>query len=128
MITALYASLLAFLMLWLAIQVIKQRRKSRVAHADGGIEELQIARSAHGNAVDYIPIVLILMALIEYNGANPLLIHGLGIVFVVGRVVHAKAILGRDLKGRILGMKLTFAVLFALAVFNLIYLPFERLW
>ncbi|GAB2646332.1 MAPEG family protein [Vibrio panuliri] len=128
MITALYASLLALLMIWLAVQVIKQRRKNRIAYADGGIEGLQVARSAQGNAVDYIPITVILLALIEYNGANVLLIHGLGIIFLVGRVLHARAILAQELKGRINGMKLTFAVMFALVVLNLVYLPFDKLW
>ncbi|MBA5761324.1 MAPEG family protein [Vibrio sp. 404] len=128
MITALYASLLALLMMWLAVQVIKQRHKSRVAYADGGIDELKIARSAQGNAAEYIPITLILLALIEHNGANVLLIHGLGILFLVGRVIHAKAILAENIKGRVTGMKLTFAVMFALVVLNLIYLPFDKLW
>ncbi|OLQ94680.1 hypothetical protein BIY21_08150 [Vibrio ponticus] len=128
MITALYASLLTLLMMWLAVQVIKQRRTNRVAHADGGIEGLQIARSAQGNAVDYIPITVILLALVEYNGANSLIIHGLGVLFLVGRIIHARAILAKDLKGRVMGMKLTFAVMFTLVVFNLIYLPFDKLW
>lgn len=42
MITALYASVLAVLLVWLAIQVIKQRRVNKVAYADGGVESLQI--------------------------------------------------------------------------------------
>ena len=132
MITALYASLLALLMMWLAVQVIKQRRTNKVAHGDGNgnesVEALQIARSAQGNAVDSIPITLILLALLELNGANVLLIHGLGIVFLVGRVVHAKAILNQDLKARVIGMKVTFASMFALVVLNLLYLPFDKMW
>lgn len=128
MVTALYAALLALLMMWLAVQVIKQRRSNKVAHADGGVEALQIARSAQGNAVDSIPITVILLALLEFNGANVLLIHGLGIVFLVGRIVHARAILAQDLNGRVMGMKLTFAIMFALVILNLIYLPFDKLW
>ncbi|MDW1918451.1 MAPEG family protein, partial [Vibrio sp. Vb0349] len=62
MITALYASILALLLVWLAFQVIKQRRLNKVAYADGGVEALQIARSAQSNASEYIPITLILMA------------------------------------------------------------------
>lgn len=128
MITALYAALLALLMMWLAVQVIKQRRKNKVAYADGGIEGLQIARSAQGNAVDSIPITVILLALLEMNGANVLLIHGLGILFLVARIVHARAILAQDLKGRIMGMKLTFATMFTLVILNVVYLPFDKLW
>ncbi|NRF23893.1 MAPEG family protein [Vibrio coralliilyticus] len=110
MITALYASISAALMIWLSIQVIKQRR------------------SAQGNAMDYIPITLFLMAMVEFNGASPWMIHLAGIVFVIGRLMHAKAVLAEKLKGRITGMKLTFLVMAVLIVLNLVYLPFGKLW
>lgn len=128
MVTALYAAILAVLMIWLSIQVIKQRRKAQVKYADGGVDALTIARSAHSNAVDYVPITLILMALLEHNGAQLWMIHLFGIAFVVGRVLHAKGILADRLKGRVSGMKLTFAVMAALVVLNIVYLPFDRLW
>lgn len=128
MVTALYASLLAILMIWLSIQVIKQRRSNQVAYADGGVEGLQIARSAHGNAVDYIPITIILMALVEYNGAPVLWVHAMGIAFLIGRVLHSQGILTQWFKGRVLGMQLTLLVMVALIVSNLVYLPFERLF
>lgn len=128
MITALYAAILASLMIWLSIQVIKQRRKAQVKYSDGGVDALTIARSAHSNAVDYIPITLIMMATLEYNGASVWLIHLCGVVFVVGRVMHAKGILADGLKGRIGGMKLTFLAMAALIVFNIIHLPFDKMW
>ncbi|MDV6250041.1 MAPEG family protein [Vibrio sp. EA2] len=128
MITALYACILAVLLIWLAIQVIKQRRINKVAHADGGVESLQIARSAQSNASEYIPITLILMALLEFNGAQPVWIHLTGIIFVIGRIIHARAILQESLKGRVKGMKLTFLIMVALVVLNMIYLPYGKLW
>ncbi|CAH1544233.1 putative Inner membrane protein YecN [Vibrio rotiferianus] len=128
MITALYASALALLLIWLAFQVIKQRRSNKIAYADGGVESLQIARSAQSNASDYIPITLILMALLEYNGASVLWIHLAGIAFVIGRVIHARGILAEDLKGRVTGMKLTFFTMIGLVALNLIYLPYGNLW
>lgn len=127
MITALYASLLAILMIWLAIQVIKQRRANQVAYADGGVEPLKIARSAQSNAMDYIPITLILMGFAEMNGMALWLVHLTGIVFVAGRLIHAKGILGGKMKGRVLGMKLTLASMVALIILNLAYLPFGQL-
>ena len=127
MVTALYASLLTLVMLWLSIEVIKQRRKKQVAHADGGVESLQVARSAQSNAMDYIPITVILMALLEFNGANVWLIHIIGIAFVAGRIIHGKSILARSLQGRKQGMYLTFASMVSLVVLNLIYLPFDKL-
>ncbi|MEX0336121.1 MAPEG family protein [Vibrio tubiashii] len=127
MVTALYAAILAALMIWLSIQVIKQRRKAQVKYADGGVDALTIARSAQGNAVDYIPVTLILMAMVEYNGASPWMIHACGIVFVLGRILHAKGILADRLKGRISGMKMTFLVMTVLIVLNIAYLPFDRM-
>ena len=128
MITALYASILAALMIWLSIQVIKQRRSAKVAYADGGVNALQVARSAQGNAMDYIPITLFLMAMVDFNGASPWLIHPAGVVFIIGRLMHAKSVLAGKLKGRITGMKLTFLVMAVLIVLNLVYLPFGKLW
>lgn len=127
MITALYASLLAVLMIWLSFQVIKQRRANQVAYADGGVEALQIARSAQGNAVDYIPITLILMALVEYNGAPAIWIHVIGVSFLVGRWLHAHGILNKRFKGRVRGMQITIFAMAGLIISNLFYLPFDRI-
>ncbi|HHX8331687.1 MULTISPECIES: MAPEG family protein [Vibrio] len=128
MITALYASILAILIIWLAVQVIKQRRLNQIAYADGGVEALQIARSAQSNATEYIPITLILMALLESNSAYPTWIHLTGIIFVIGRIIHARGILKEDLKRRVRGMQVTFLVILSLVVLNMIYLPYDKLW
>ncbi|MGF1750027.1 MULTISPECIES: MAPEG family protein [Vibrio] len=127
MVTALYASLLAVLMIWLSVKVIQQRRTNQVAYADGGVEGLQIARSAQGNAIDYIPITVILMALVEFNGAPLLWVHTMGCMFIIGRVIHARGILSKKFKGRVLGMQLTLAVMVGLIISNLLYLPFNKL-
>ncbi|HIF5689499.1 TPA: MAPEG family protein [Vibrio parahaemolyticus] len=128
MITALYASILALLLVWLAFQVIKQRRLNKVAYADGGVEALQIARSAQSNASEYIPITLILMALLEFNSAAPIWIHLTGIIFVIGRIIHARGILQESFKGRVKGMQLTFLVIVSLVVLNMFYFPYGKLW
>lgn len=127
MITALYAVILAGMMMGLSFQVIKQRRIAKVAYADGGIDALKIARSAQSNAMDYIPITLLLMALVEQNGASVYWIHFAGILFVIGRGLHARAILNDRLSGRVLGMKLTFSVMLGLMALNLYYLPWSQL-
>ncbi|MGF1695622.1 MAPEG family protein [Vibrio lamellibrachiae] len=128
MITALYASLCTCLMIWLSIEVIKQRRTHKVAYDDGDIESLQIARSAQSNAVEYIPITLILMAFLEYNSGMSIWLHIIGVVFVCGRLMHARAILTNTFPGRKFGMLLTFSVMMVLIVLNFAYLPFEKLW
>ncbi len=124
MVTAAYASILAIWMVYLAVQVIKLRRKHKIAWGDGGNDALAMARSAHTNASEYIPVTLILMFLLEYNGGPAWLIHAVGIIFVLGRIVHGKALLNDSLKNRVRGMVATFATIVALSVLNLVYVLF----
>jgi len=126
MVTAIYASVLSIIICWLSLNVIKARRRNKVAYGDGGIEELIVARSAQSNAVDYIPITLILLFLIEYNGANMWLIHIAGISFVIGRIIHCYSILSENLKGRAIGMQITILTIVFLALLNLFYLPYAK--
>ncbi|MGZ8239642.1 MAG: MAPEG family protein, partial [Methylobacter sp.] len=89
MITAIYASLSALLIVRLSLSVIKLRRKNRVSVGDGGNEALQLAIRAHSNAVEYIPIALMLLLMLELNGAPKILIHILGATLLTGRILHA---------------------------------------
>ena len=122
MFTALYAALSALLICRLAIQVIKARRKHQVRYADGGVEAVQIARSAHSNCIEYIPVFLILLFLLEYNGGHALLINLTGCIMLAGRILHARGILKGQHKYRVLGMQITFATLVTLAALNIIWL------
>jgi len=56
---------------------------------DGGQRKLLQVIRAHGNAVEFIPIFLILLFLFEINGGAKLWLHIAGSVFVVARVLHA---------------------------------------
>ncbi len=127
MTTVFYASILALLICWLSMNVIKLRRSNKVKYADGDCLELQIARSAQSNAVDYIPITLILLFALEFNGGHLILLHLIGITFVIARILHCRSILADQLKGRVLGMKMTFGVIVTLAILNLVYLPYMKL-
>jgi len=126
MVTAFYASILASLICWLALNVVKTRRKNKVRYGDGGIDELMIARSAHANATETIPIALILLFSLEYNGGYLWLVHFLGLMLVIGRIIHCRGILSNQLKGRVLGMKLTVYSIIGLIISNLIYIPYDQ--
>ena len=128
MTSAIYAVISAFILIWLTFKVIKQRHNHKVALGDGGHAELQNARGAHENAVDTIPIFLLLLFVLEYNGGPLLLVHGLGLAFIAGRLIHARGLLSADLKGRVLGMKLTLFPLIGVAVLNMFYLPYGKLF
>lgn len=127
MITPLYAALCACLICWLSFNVIKARRKNKVKYGDGGKEDLLIARSAQSNAIEYIPLSLILLFMLEFNQAPLWLIHAIGIVFLLGRIIHARALLSDQLRQRVLGMQITFNIIFILIIANLFFLPHEKL-
>lgn len=87
-ITAFYAGLLALLMIWLAFGVVGIRRARQVSLGDGGDPLLERRIRGHANACETIPIALILLALTETLGTPVLVLHALGIMLVVGRVMH----------------------------------------
>lgn len=124
MITSIYASLAALLIVRLTLSVIKLRRKNRVSVGDGGNEELQLAIRAHANAVEYIPITLLLLLTLELNGAPQILIHIVGATLLIGRILHAIGLPAKDFKKRVLGMQITIYLLIGLAVLNILFFVF----
>lgn len=127
MVSAIYMSVLTFIIIWLTLNVIKTRRKHKILYGDGDNKELIIARSAQSNACQYIPITMVLLFTLEYNQANVWLLHILGIGFTVGRVIHLRGFLAENMAGRVLGMQLTLYSMLGLAIANLIYLPFGKI-
>ena len=91
-ITALYAGVLALLMVMLALGVIRLRWKFRVGLGDGGEKAMTRAIRIHGNAAEHVPVALLLMLVAELNHARPALLHGCGTVLVVARVLHASGL------------------------------------
>ena len=121
MISSIYAGILALLIVWLSLNVIKLRRSKKVILGDGGETDLQYAIRAQGNATEYIPISLILLVLLEISGAAVWLVHLGGIAIIVGRLLHAKGLLAQSLNYRILGMQFTFFTIIGLASINIAY-------
>ncbi len=120
-ITGFYASLLTLIILWLCYQVVAFRRSQRVEIGDGG-NEVGIRRiRAQQNAVEYIPVCLILMAVYELNNGNMYLLHGLGIALVIGRLLHPMGFVAKKgvSFGRFYGTALTWLVMLLLAGLNI---------
>ncbi|MCE3289819.1 MAG: hypothetical protein K0R83_1831 [Caulobacter sp.] len=86
---ALWVGLHLLLLLILALLVVRQRQKHKVALGDDGIPEMAQAIRAQGNAVEYIPPLLVGLVVLELTGAPALLVHIGGLVMFVGRVLHA---------------------------------------
>ena len=76
-ITALYTGLFILLLLALAANVVRNRLSGHVSLGDGGNPSLQKAVRAHGNATEYVPIVLIGLAVLENLGTSAVINRGL---------------------------------------------------
>lgn len=127
MISVIYAVFSALLIIYLSFVVIKTRRKYQVSVGDGGNEELQTAQGAQSNAIEYLPISLILLFYLEYNGASNWIIHLAGIALITGRIIHAHGLLNRNFRRRVTGMQITIYTLIGLCLLNFAFLPLDKL-
>lgn len=104
-ITTLYAAILALFGIALSFPVGSLRGKLGVSIGDGGHTELLLAMRRHANFVEYVPMAVIVIALLEAAGAPSAAIHALGASLVVCRVAHAFGLKADDMStaGRFIG-------------------------
>jgi uncharacterized membrane protein YecN with MAPEG domain len=120
-VSALYAGLLALLLLVLAARVSLLRSKLNVGTGHGNDASLARAIRVHGNAVEWILPMLALFLIAEIDGASRVFLHLCGVGFIVGRVAHAVG-LSRTTKrssGRFWGTGASWLVIVALAAWNI---------
>lgn len=124
-VTALYASLLALLLITMSWRVSKHRRRARVSLGDGGDELLTRASRAQANFTEYVPLGLILLLLLEAAGLWMAVLHALGIMLLLGRLLHSWGMMNPDAKpsGRWWGTALTWLMMLLAALLNLWLLP-----
>lgn len=116
-ISGLYAALSALIVLALAVNVIRLRQKHKVGIGDGGHQDLSRACRAHANATEYVPLALILLALVELNGGSATAVHAYGGLLVLARVGHGFGLSRSPGKssGRFYGTLATWLVILGLA-------------
>jgi uncharacterized membrane protein YecN with MAPEG domain len=117
-ITGIYVALAVLLVLLLAGRVIWLRNARKVALGDGGLPELARAIRAHANAVEYLPLGLLALLVIELDQVRPDLLHGFGVALLLGRALHAWGLSrtsGRSF-GRAIGIVLTWLTMLAMAL------------
>jgi uncharacterized protein len=120
-ITGFYAALLAFLILALGLRVVVLRWRTRTGIGDGGDRGLARTIRVHGNAIEYVPLALLLMLVAELGRASPALLHGCGIALCAARVLHAVGLSRRSgaTPERVAGTAGTFTVIAVLAGIDL---------
>ena len=120
-VTLIFAAALGLLNLWLSIRVARVRLSRKVMMGDAGVPEMQARMRAHANFNEYVPIALILMALIEMNVGAARGLWVIGALLVVGRVLHP---FGMDRPApnpyRMAGIALTMLSLAALVVWAIL--------
>ena len=116
-----YAALCGLLLILLSVRVIRQRRRSRVALGDAGKPEMQRAMRVQANFSEYAPLALLLLALAELQGLDPLILHGLGVLLLLGRLLHAFGVAREpeNFRFRVAGMVMTFTSIVAASLANL---------
>jgi uncharacterized membrane protein YecN with MAPEG domain len=117
-VTPLYAAALALWFLVLTLRVVQVRGKTGVFLGDGGNTALQRAIRGHANFAEYVPLALLLLAILEISRFSLYVIHGLGLTLLLARLLHGYALSFRTefRFGRYWGALLTLVVLAVEAV------------
>lgn len=124
--TPLYGGILVLIVMYLAFRVVGYRRKEKVGlDANKCSEAMTRAVRAHANAVEYIPLAILMMVMLELNHLNPILMHAFGCTMVVARILHGYGLSNHSAYsfGRFYGTLLTWICLLLMAILN-IYLTF----
>lgn len=90
-ITALYVGILTIFALVLSAKAGSFRGKSGISVLHGDPVNMELAQRVrvHQNFLEYVPMALILMGVIEINGGNSTFLHVFGVVLVISRIAHA---------------------------------------
>jgi uncharacterized protein len=89
LITSIYAAILAVMMIALSSHISMMRAKTNTSILDGGNKDLAVRIRRHGNFVESVPMILLLMTLAELDGTGKTWLHASGILLIAGRLLHA---------------------------------------
>ncbi len=87
-ITLTTAGLAALINLWLSIRIGRTRTKEQIMVGDGGNDALIRRMRAQANFIEYTPIVLILIGLVEMASGTSTWLWAVGLVYMAGRIAH----------------------------------------
>ena len=110
-ITTIFTGLLALMLVGVSIRVTVLRARKKIEFFDGGDKELGRAIRVQGNFVEYVPMALMLLGMIEWMGTKPWVVYVLGVALVVARIVHAWGLYSAVFNARVVGTSLNWLVL-----------------
>ena len=124
MVTLFYASILALIMAFLGLRIPGQRGRARVSLGDGGDPELTARIRTFGNFVEWVPMILVLMLMIESFSGSRYYLHLVGILLVVARIIHSQSLRANgttklQMRMRVTSTVITVCTLIASAIYGL---------
>lgn len=110
---ALYGGLNGLIMIWLFLHVVKRRGSLKISIGDGGNLLMVRAMRGHANFIETVPVALIFLTLMALLGTPVWVLHILGAVLVLARLMHAVHFMADDAPRwqRYYGTVLTYLVL-----------------
>ncbi len=121
-VTAFYGGILGLWFLFLSARVILQRRAASISLGHGTDRTLERRVRGHGNFAEYVPLALVLLALLEMQSAPVWMLHASGAALLAARLMHGYALSFTDCSPlRVPGAALTLLVLGLLALANVAY-------
>ncbi len=120
-VTLITACIMTLFYLALAVRVVRGRTHYRISLGDGGNPDMQARVRIHGNFIEYVPLALILMGLLETSNVNPIALTVIGGLLILVRVMHVFGVPRRAPNVfRVGGAGGTFVLLAVLAVWGLV--------
>jgi uncharacterized membrane protein YecN with MAPEG domain len=111
----------ALINIWLSIRCGQVRTAEKVSVGDGGNDKLIRRMRAHANFNENAPIVLVMIAALEFAHPGSTALAAVAGVFMLGRVAHGLGMEGGSLgSGRLIGTLITLLTLLGLAIWAII--------
>ena len=114
------AALLGLILVVLSYLVVNIRRREKIGVGTGDYLPLRLAVRVHANFIEYVPMALILIFLLQRNGGANLAAYLAG-ALVIARLLHAIGLsrtAGTSI-GRFIGTSLTWVVLLTASIGNI---------
>lgn len=122
-ITLTYASIFALFALVLSFRAGSFRGKSGLSILFGEPVNMELAERvrAHQNFLEYVPMILIVMAAIEANGGSHMFLYVAGDLLIIARIAHAMGLKHDNMAhiGRLVGAGGTALITLAAAGYGL---------
>ena len=122
-ITLFYASFFALFALVLSFGAGSARGKMGVSILYGDPPDMAFAEKVrrHQNFLEYVPILLIVFAMLEANGASTLFLYICGDILIIARIAHAIGLKHDNMAhiGRLIGAGGTALITLATAIYTI---------